>query len=64
MTEAQKKYIWKHPSANYLLKHKDAVAYCVELLSLKGIEVDHKELETICREIENRCYIGSNGWIN
>ena len=63
MTELQKKIIRSYPSADCLLKHKDAVTLCVQFLISEGVEVDTNYLDTICQFYENRCYIGSKNWL-
>ena len=63
MTDAQKKYIKHYDTANYLLKHKDAVEICVEFLIDEGVEVDLDYLGLICSEFEQKCYIGSDKWL-
>ena len=63
MTDAQKRLIKKYPTANYMLKHKDAVMVCLDLLQ-KWLEkeISLQDLEYICGEFEQKCYIGSDKW--
>lgn len=63
MTDVHKKYIRQYDTADYLLKHKDAVEICVEFLIREGAEIDLEYLELICSEFEQKCYIGSDKWI-
>ena len=63
MTEAQIKYLKNYPTADYLLKHKDAVGLCLQILKAHGIEVEQKELQEICGQYGSKCYIRSKSWI-
>ena len=48
-------------AGEYFLKHKDAVRICVGILE-DYMTLDKTDIEWICSEFEQKCYIGSNKW--
>jgi len=63
MTEVQRKKVNERKCADHLLKFKDAVRVCLGILNKHDIEVGSDELEHICVQFENECYLGSNNWL-
>lgn len=63
MTEKQTKFINEYGAANHMLKHKDAVKLCAYLMhEWTGYKLDDEDIEFLCQEFEQKCYVGSNKW--
>ena len=64
MRDSIRNDINKYPTAEYLLKHKDAVKLCVDfLINWGNKDLTHEDIKYICSEFEKKCYVRSNTWI-
>lgn len=59
MNDEQRKQIKNYPSSELMIKHKDAVRICVEMLE-EYTDIKSEDIEWICSEFEQKCLVGQN----
>ena len=57
MNDEQRKQINNYQSSDNVIKHKDAVRICVEMLE-EYTDIKSEDIEWICSEFEQKCLVG------
>ena len=61
MKKSHCNYVNNYPTADFFIKHKDAVKVCVNILE-DYIDIDEVDLDWICAEFRQKCFVNSDKW--